>query len=163
MVFRLFYGQLWCRPILPSSIKRITLPLNAVKWGVTSFEVARLKGSLSCALNPCARALSRTLVTPLLSSSSISLALSLSLLSLLSLLLSLLSLSSSSPLSLSLSSLSLSPLSLSLSLSSSLSSLSLSLLSLSLSPLSLSHLSLCVCSIQEHTQVQVALLALHFN
>ncbi len=81
---------------------------------VTSFEVARLKGSLSCALNPLrARSLSYAR-NPLLS------------------------------LSVSLS------LSLSLSLSSSL-SLSLSL-------------SLCASALfREHTQVQVALLALHFN
>ncbi len=73
---------------------------------VTSFEVARLKGSLSCALNPLrARSLSYAR-NPLLS------------------------------------------LSLSLSLSS---SLSLSL-------------SLCASALfREHTQVQVALLALHFN
>ncbi len=75
---------------------------------VTSFEVARLKGSLSCALNPLrARSLSYAR-NPLLSLS--------------------LSLSSSSSLSLSLS------------------------------------LSLCASALfREHTQVQVALLALHFN
>ncbi len=83
---------------------------------VTSFEVARLKGSLSCALNPLRARTPSCAHNP-------SLAISLS-------------------------------LSLSLSLSSSL-SLALSL-SLSLS------LSLCASALfREHTQVQVALLALH--